>query len=487
MLDPQVTAALLGAGFAVTSVGLLAQTRAKRALAASCTRLEQQHEADGTHIAALEAEVRHFAEAVMPTLVDVLARGHRGVQVPGLRQEQLAGTVVDHAHQAVRRLLQEAVAVTREQIGRAARSSVRDMIDEAQTGLHRCQMRVVEEMERHPDGTAYPQSLMTFDHLVTQSLHTLQRMRILTGSWPGLQRADCTVREVVESARGRISDYLRVSYTYEPRTGETWLEGRVLEPVTVALTELLSNATAFSDGKVFIEVQAFQTGYCIVVDDGGLSMNHFQREEAARQLGQRGVLDVTTVQDTGQLGFAVIGRLAGEYGFSADVTSTSPYGDVRAVLRIPQELFGHDALFLEEIVARHGWPGRSPVGEDGCRAAVTIAVHADQDRQLQGRFLAAVHEAAQQGEATPAQWAHLQDRVLVTSGRPQLYGTQYVYRPDRPGGRLELLPVAEPDALDRRRAQVGLPPHGEQAQHLRQHHLASLSASPVRLVGRPAA
>ncbi|MET7296970.1 ATP-binding protein [Streptomyces griseoloalbus] len=340
MLDPQVTTAILGAGFAVTSAGLLAQTRAKRALAARCTRLEKQHETDRAHLAALETEVRHFAEKTMPALVDVLARGHRGVPVPGLSQEELAGTVVDHAHQAVRRLLQEAVAVTREQIGRTARSSVRDMIDEAQTGLQRCQMRVIEEMERHPEGTAYHQSLMDFDHLVTQSLHTLQRMRILTGSWPGLQRADCTVREIVESARGRIGDYLRVSYTYEPRTGETWLEGRVVEPVTVALTELLSNAAAFSDGKVFVEVQAFQTGYCIVVDDGGLNMNPFQRESAARQLGQRDVLDVTTVQDTGQLGFAVIGRLAGEYGFSADVTSTSPYGGVRAVLRIPLELFG---------------------------------------------------------------------------------------------------------------------------------------------------
>ncbi|MFE9137933.1 histidine kinase [Streptomyces sp. NPDC007355] len=341
MLDPQVTTAILGAGFAVTSAGLLAQTRAKRALAARCTQLEKQHETDGKHLAALETEVRHFAEVTMPAMVDVLARGHRGVPVPGLSQEELAGTVVDHAHQAVRRLLQEALAVTREQIGRAARSSVRDMIDEAQTGLQRCQMSVIEEMERHPDGTSYHQSLMNFDHLVTQSLHTLQRMRILTGSWPGLQRADCTVREIVESARGRISDYLRVSYTYEPRTGETWLEGRVVEPVTVALTELLSNAAAYSDGKVFVEVQAFQTGYCIVVDDGGLNMNPFQRESAARQLGQREVLDVTTIQDTGQLGFAVIGRLAGEYGFSADVTSTSPYGGVRAVLRIPLQLFGH--------------------------------------------------------------------------------------------------------------------------------------------------
>ncbi|MFB8401237.1 histidine kinase [Streptomyces sp. NPDC055912] len=354
MLDPQVTVtALLGAGLVATSAGLIAQTRSKRALAVRGASAEEQRDAATAHITALETEVRHFAEATMPALVDVLARGYRGVPVPGLHQEQLVGTPVDHAHQAVRRMLQEAVALTREQIGRAARSSVRDVIDEAQTRLHRCQMSVLQEMERHPDGTAYHQSLMNLDHLVTQALHTLQRTRILTGSWPGLQRADCTVREVVESARGRISDYLRVSYTYEPGTGETWLEGRVVEPVTVALTELLSNATAYSEGKVYVEVQAFQTGFCIVVDDGGLNMNGFQREEAARQLARREVLDVTTVQDTGQLGFAVIGRLAGEYGFVADVASTSPYGGVRAVLRIPRELFGHGPSDEEIQAERH--------------------------------------------------------------------------------------------------------------------------------------
>ncbi|PWI04544.1 hypothetical protein DIZ27_44705 [Streptomyces sp. NWU339] len=140
--------------------------------------------------------------------------------------------------------------------------------------------------------------------------------------------------------------------------------------------------------------------------------------------------------------------------------------------------------FLGEIVIRYGWPERSRAGEDGCQAAVAIAVHADQDRQLQGRLLTALREAA------PAQWAHVQDRVLVNSGRPQLHGTQYVYRPDGPGSRLEFLPVDEPAALDHRRAQVGLPPHGEQAQRLHRHHLASLSApaaSPVRLTERPAA
>ncbi|MFD7341087.1 DUF6624 domain-containing protein, partial [Streptomyces violascens] len=147
-----------------------------------------------------------------------------------------------------------------------------------------------------------------------------------------------------------------------------------------------------------------------------------------------------------------------------------------------------NAQALVTLVAEGGWPGRSRVGEEGCRAALVIALHADHDRSLQSRLLDALHQAATRGEATPAQWAHLQDRLLVNSGKPQLYGTQYVYRPNESGGRLELLPVDEPDALDRRRAQVGLSPHGEKAQLLRRHHLASLSTTPaIRRVERPAA
>ncbi|MFG3429465.1 histidine kinase [Streptomyces californicus] len=341
MLDPQVAVTVVcGVGFAATSAELIRKSGVRRALARRVASAERQRDDATGRVAALEREVRHLSEVAMPALVDVLARGFRGVAVPGLQQEQLVGTPIDHAYQAVQRLLQEAVTVAREQIGRAALSSVRETIAEAQTRLHRCQITVVQELDRHPDGTMYHQGLMVLDHQVTQALHTFQRLRILTGSWPGLQRADCTVREVVESARGRIGDLQRVSYTYDPGTGETWLEGRVVEPVTVALTELLANAASFSEGKVFVEVQLYQTGLCVVVDDGGLNMNAFQREAASQQLAQHQVLDITTVRDAGQLGFAVIGRLADEYGFTADVTSTSPYGGVRAVLRVPLELFG---------------------------------------------------------------------------------------------------------------------------------------------------
>lgn len=389
MIEPLVTTAtLLGCGFAASAAGLVTQTRAKRAANARAgqaedrlraaeraaevrtgeleerTRaaerdaeartgeLEERTRAAEGRAAALAAEIAHLARVRMPAMVDTAARGHRGVTVPGPQDEALAGTEVEEHHRAVLDLCAEAVAVTRESIGLAARASVRDLVDEAQTYLVRSQMAVIEEMNKVPEATAFQQGLMNIDHPLTRSVHTLQRLRILAGSWPGLQRADCTFAEIVESARGRIDPYLRVHYTHEPISGGVWVEGRVVEPVTIALTELLANATSYSDGKVLVEVQQTQTGWCVLVDDSGLNMSPQQRAEAERLLSRHTVLDVTTVPDTLSLGFPVIGRLTAAYGFRVDVGSTSPYGGVRAVLHVPNELLGSGPTPEEEAAER---------------------------------------------------------------------------------------------------------------------------------------
>lgn len=341
MLQPLVTTAtLLGGGFTATAVGLARQTRAKRFLVRRNRELEHERNAARQQVDDVEAETQHLAQVRLRAMVDTAARGHRGISTPGLRVDALKGTPFERHHERVLNLAYEAISITRENVSLAARSAVRDVLDEAQTYLVRCQMQAVSEMDRFPEGTAYHQGLMNLDHLVTRSLHTVQRVRILTGSWPGLQRADCTFREIVESARGRIDPYLRVHYTYERGTGEAWVEGRVVEPITVALTELLSNAASFSEGTVAIEVQQIQTGFCIVVDDAGLNMNAGQRAKATQALSQHTVLDVTNLPDSLHLGFPVIGRLSNEYGFHVDVGSTSPYGGVRAVLRVPRGLLG---------------------------------------------------------------------------------------------------------------------------------------------------
>ncbi|MGW5820416.1 DUF6624 domain-containing protein [Streptomyces noursei] len=108
---------------------------------------------------------------------------------------------------------------------------------------------------------------------------------------------------------------------------------------------------------------------------------------------------------------------------------------------------------LRLIIAVHGWPGHSLVGEDGANAAWWIAHHSS-DRAFQQHALSLLEEAVTAGEATRRHLAFLTDRCRVMADRPQLYGTQFSYQ------QADLRPfeVEAPDRLDARRAEMGLEP-----------------------------
>ncbi len=109
---------------------------------------------------------------------------------------------------------------------------------------------------------------------------------------------------------------------------------------------------------------------------------------------------------------------------------------------------------LGEIVAEHGWPTRTLVGDDGATAAWAIAQHSDLDPAFQRRMLELMREAAAAGEADLGDLAYLTDRVAANAGQPQTYGTQMGCGPD---GKPQLAPLAEPDRVDQLRAEAGLP------------------------------
>jgi len=112
---------------------------------------------------------------------------------------------------------------------------------------------------------------------------------------------------------------------------------------------------------------------------------------------------------------------------------------------------------LEEIIAQHGWPGVSLVGEEGSRAAFLVLQHGDVGTQE--RYLARVKEAAMAREIAPGLAAMLEDRVLMQRGREQIYGTQL--RVDPATGQRSLWPVRDEASVDQRRASVGLNPLAE--------------------------
>ncbi|CAM5666431.1 histidine kinase OS=Streptomyces microflavus OX=1919 GN=G3I39_30805 PE=4 SV=1 [Streptomyces microflavus] len=108
----------------------------------------------------------------------------------------------------------------------------------------------------------------------------------------------------------------------------------------MVLAELLADTTDYSapGTPVEINIQAVPTGVCLIVDDAGLGMGQEEKDRAAALLSPQAAISVSSLGIPPQFGFAVSGMLAASYGFRVSVDSVSPYGGVRAVVLIPDEL-----------------------------------------------------------------------------------------------------------------------------------------------------
>jgi hypothetical protein len=127
---------------------------------------------------------------------------------------------------------------------------------------------------------------------------------------------------------------------------------------------------------------------------------------------------------------------------------------------------------LEQIVDRFGWPGKALVGEDGADAAWLLVQHADGNLAFQKRCLTLMR-AAPRGDVEPRHIAYLTDRILAHEKKKQIYGTQL----HGEGGKLVPDPIEDEANVDRRRAEVGLPPLAD--------YLTTSRAEYEKLSGKP--
>lgn len=109
---------------------------------------------------------------------------------------------------------------------------------------------------------------------------------------------------------------------------------------------------------------------------------------------------------------------------------------------------------LRGIIAVHGWPRISVVGQEAAQAAWLVAQHADFDRAFQREALAMMEPLSMQSEVEPKYVGYLKDRIAVGDGLPQTYGTQG----DCVGTRWEPHPIAEPESVDARRLSLSMQP-----------------------------
>jgi hypothetical protein len=116
-----------------------------------------------------------------------------------------------------------------------------------------------------------------------------------------------------------------------------------------------------------------------------------------------------------------------------------------------------NAARLGAIVAAHGWPGRSLVGDDGVHAAWRIVQHAIGEPAVMRAMLPVLESAVAAGEARADFVAMLDDRIRVLEGRPQRFGTQYDWD-DSATCMVPMGDIEDPATLDARRRALGLGP-----------------------------
>ncbi|MEI7034340.1 ATP-binding protein [Streptomyces pratensis] len=210
-------------------------------------------------------------------------------------------------------------------------------------GLADEQQVVIEKAQRkYGDDPGILADLMAVDHANSQFGRRAQGIAVLCGGWLGRRERVASVFDVARSAQGRIRHFDRVRVNGQVNFS---VVSRAVEPVAVVLAELLANATNYSapGTPVEINIQAVPTGVCLIVDDAGLGMGQEEKDRAAALLSPQAAISVSSLGIPPQFGFAVSGMLAARYGFRVSVDSVSPYGGVRAVVLIPDELLTTEA------------------------------------------------------------------------------------------------------------------------------------------------
>ncbi|MFE1251255.1 ATP-binding protein [Streptomyces sp. NPDC058735] len=313
--------------------GLLRSRRQLAAQRAKTTALRAQ--LDGTS-RSFAAEVEHLAARRLPAAARRVAHPH--VTVPGPLNPQLAASPLGPALEQVLEALHTELVAQRTRIDAAAQAGMRGATREIQAALYRLQDGLRGLQQRYDD-PELAQTLFALDHENEQSLRRAQIAAVVCGAWVGLAREESHLVDAVTGGQARLAGYRRVRVHNHLAAG-TALVSHAVEPVAIIVAELLDNALRHSapDTDVVVNLEAVHHGVCVTVDDAGLGMTRDERARAQRLVGGCEPILLTELGDPPRMGLAAIGQLTRQFDLSVDLSSPSPYGGVRAVLRVDSRL-----------------------------------------------------------------------------------------------------------------------------------------------------
>ncbi|MFJ3790749.1 ATP-binding protein [Kitasatospora sp. NPDC090091] len=282
--------------------------------------------------AALLAEIGHLAGERVAT--GALRLSHPNAPAAGPLDAEAVGPEAVRLLQTVLDASAAAVTEERERVDAAARAAMRGATSKIQTLLYQIQS-LVQQLQNDNDDPR----LLEVDFRNEVALRRIQTIAVLCEAWPGLARTDSPLAEVVIGALSRVPGYARIKVANHLRENRLAVVARAAEPLAITIAELLANATSYShpETDVPVTVQQGGRGALVIVDDSGIGMEEDQLGRARRLLAGPPEVLLTELGNPPKTGFAVVGKLARQYGFSCHI-EPSPYGGMRTIVRIPAAL-----------------------------------------------------------------------------------------------------------------------------------------------------
>ena len=128
--------------------------------------------------------------------------------------------------------------------------------------------------------------------------------------------------------------------------------------------------------------------------------------------------------------------------------SSSSYDDWKK----QETIDSSNAIFIEGIFKKHGYPGKSLVGETAGKAAWYVIQHSNKI----AKHLPLIKEAGEKGELPKSLVAMMEDRYLMGQGKKQIFGTQGSSYNVGSDNQIHFIwPIEDANNVNQRRSDVG--------------------------------
>lgn len=109
---------------------------------------------------------------------------------------------------------------------------------------------------------------------------------------------------------------------------------------------------------------------------------------------------------------------------------------------------------VASVIDSYGWLGPEEIGAEANRTLFMVIQHSP--LKAQEKYLPVLRQAVKDGKAKAGNLALLEDRMALKNGRKQIFGSQVAW--NMKTNEYWVLPLEDPDNVDKRRAEVGLVP-----------------------------